>query len=95
MLYLHEDVRLSGPIQLYRGIFSGGFPCRKASSIRWGACKGSFNVTLHCGFQELLDLYEEERYILVWRAGQAHVALRQDASSVDVLRCVWQVGHAG
>eukprot|EP00898_Chlorokybus_atmophyticus_P006550 jgi/Chlat1/6897/Chrsp52S06582 len=38
----------------------------------------------------LLQLYEEENYLLSWRDGVAHVALKESADDTDVLRAMWQ-----
>jgi hypothetical protein len=38
----------------------------------------------------LVELYEEERYILTWRDGVAYVVLWENANAVDMLRALWQ-----
>ncbi len=41
--------------------------------------------------QELIRVYDEEKYILTWHGGRGHVAMQHDATASDVLRSVWQV----
>lgn len=38
----------------------------------------------------LLDLYRDEKYMLTWSDGTAHVVLWEDAGAVDKLRALWQ-----
>lgn len=37
---------------------------------------------------QLLDIYKEENFLLVWRDGKAYVSLAEKASGVDVLKCI-------
>ncbi len=47
---------------------------------------------MHASLQELLEVYKDERYVLVWRGSKGQVLQRDDATSLDALRAVWQVG---
>eukprot|EP00884_Botryococcus_braunii_P023412 jgi/Botrbrau1/9755/Bobra.85_1s0006.1 len=40
--------------------------------------------------QELLKQYENEQYVLVWREGRGHALLKEEATPLDMLRCLWQ-----
>ncbi|GFR40703.1 hypothetical protein Agub_g1295, partial [Astrephomene gubernaculifera] len=37
-----------------------------------------------------IELYDKEGYVLVWRAGTAHVVLKEGHTGRDLLRAVWQ-----
>jgi hypothetical protein len=51
-----------------------------------GDCNGEEEGDL----KKLIELYKNEKYVLTWRDGVAHVVLWESATALDMLKALWQ-----
>ncbi|KAF5831472.1 vitamin B6 photo-protection and homoeostasis-domain-containing protein [Dunaliella salina] len=69
---------------------STGFPLQdRALSSAAGAASTSASSVSEA-LQRYLALYSQEQHVLVWRGGEAHVLLHEDAGPHALLQAMWQ-----